>query len=131
MVLHLQLPSHQEELSTRHGKCTTASVEPCVQYFSTLLTHLINGTGQGKVPVLAVHVVRAGARVVTEPDAVILDHAGVLLRQLFCFVVPTKNNMTRASTRKAVSRILHDTTDLLRILTLVRQSHQNLHAIPT
>lgn len=31
---------------------------------------------------------RAGARVVTEPDTVVLDHAGVLLRQLFS---PTKN----------------------------------------
>ena len=46
------------------------------------LTHLVHGTGQGKVPVLAVHVVRAGAGVVAKPDAVVLDDAGVLLRDL-------------------------------------------------
>lgn len=47
-----------------------------------ILTHLVHGAGQGNVPVLAVHVVRAGARVVTEPDAVVLDDASVLLREL-------------------------------------------------
>lgn len=47
-----------------------------------VLTHLVHGASQGEVPVLAVHVVRAGAGVITEPDAVVLDDASVLLRQL-------------------------------------------------
>lgn len=47
-----------------------------------LLTHLVHGAGKGEVPVLAVHVVRAGARVVPEPDAVVLDDTGVLLLDL-------------------------------------------------
>lgn len=50
------------------------------------LTHLVHSARQGEVPVLAVHVVRAGTGVVTEPDAVVLDDAGVLLRQLLIFL---------------------------------------------
>lgn len=53
----------------------------------TPLTHLVHGACQGEVPVLAVHVVRAGARVVTEPDAVVLDNASVLLRQLLVIIL--------------------------------------------
>lgn len=56
-------------------------------YDTAVLTHLVHGAGQGEVPVLAVHVVRAGARVVPEPDAVVLHDAGVLLRQLVVGVV--------------------------------------------
>lgn len=46
------------------------------------LTHLINGTGQSQVPVLAVHVVRSRPGIITQPDAVILHHPRVRLLQL-------------------------------------------------
>lgn len=48
----------------------------------SVLTHLINRAGEGEVPVLAVHVVRARARVVSEPDPVVLDDPRVPLPQL-------------------------------------------------
>ena len=47
-----------------------------------LVVQLGDGTGEGEVTELAVHVVGAGAGVVTEPDAVVLDDAGVLLGDL-------------------------------------------------
>lgn len=50
---------------------------------SPALTHLVDGTSKGKIPVLAVHIVRARAGVVAEPDTVVLDNARVPLPQLF------------------------------------------------
>lgn len=47
-----------------------------------ILTHLVNSAGQGEVPVLAVHIMRAGARVVAKPDAIVLDDTRVLFCQL-------------------------------------------------
>ena len=47
-----------------------------------LVVQLGDGTGEGEVTELAVHVVGAGAGVVTEPDAVVLDDARVLLGDL-------------------------------------------------
>lgn len=47
-----------------------------------LVVELGDGAGEGEVTELAVHVVGAGAGVVTEPDAVVLDGAGVLLDDL-------------------------------------------------
>jgi len=46
------------------------------------LTHLIDGASQGQIPVLAVHIVGTGARVVLDPDAVVLDDVTVLLGDL-------------------------------------------------
>lgn len=46
------------------------------------LTALGDGSGGGEVPVLAVHVVRAAARVVTKPDAKVLHLQGRLLVDL-------------------------------------------------
>lgn len=66
------------------------------------LTHLVHGAGQGEVPVLAVHVVRAGAGVVAEPDAVVLDDASVLLRQLFR--KQGANNRKRINKKSSSSR---------------------------
>ena len=47
-----------------------------------LVVQLGDGASEGQVAELAVHVVRAGAGVITEPDAVVLDDAGVLLGDL-------------------------------------------------
>mmetsp|Transcript_18273 Transcript_18273/g.52263 ORF Transcript_18273/g.52263 Transcript_18273/m.52263 type:complete len:207 (-) Transcript_18273:40-660(-) len=47
-----------------------------------LVVELGDGPGEGEVAELTVHVVGAGAGVVTEPDAVVLDGAGVLLGDL-------------------------------------------------
>lgn len=46
------------------------------------LTELVDGARERQVAVLAVHVVRAGARVVLEPDGVVLHDARVPLHQL-------------------------------------------------
>lgn len=48
-----------------------------------LVVELGDGAGELEVAVLAVHVVGAGAGVVAEPDAVVLDGAGVLLGELY------------------------------------------------
>lgn len=71
------LPGHGAGFSTPSG----------VHFVFYALTHLVHGAGEREVPVLAVHVVRAGTGVVTEPDAVVVDDAGVLLRQLVVIVV--------------------------------------------
>ena len=49
---------------------------------SHLVIKLRHGSSELQVTVLAVHVVGSGARVVTEPDSVVLDGAGVLLDKL-------------------------------------------------
>jgi len=49
---------------------------------SHLRVHLIDGASQGQIPVLAVHIVGTGARVVLDPDAVVLDDVTVLLGDL-------------------------------------------------
>lgn len=64
-----------------------SSLSPEIQprlerHTASKLTHLVDSTRQCQIPVFAVHVVRSRARVVSEPDAVVLDDAGVLLRQL-------------------------------------------------
>ena len=47
-----------------------------------LLTEGVDGVVKSDVSVLAVHIVSAGARVVLNPDAVVLDVSGVLLHDL-------------------------------------------------
>lgn len=49
---------------------------------SKLGVELLDGAAERDVAVLLVHVVGAAARVVADPDAVVLDDAAVLLRQL-------------------------------------------------
>eukprot|EP00472_Partenskyella_glossopodia_P012806 CAMPEP_0197515514 /NCGR_PEP_ID=MMETSP1318-20131121/631_1 /TAXON_ID=552666 /ORGANISM="Partenskyella glossopodia, Strain RCC365" /LENGTH=152 /DNA_ID=CAMNT_0043063911 /DNA_START=221 /DNA_END=676 /DNA_ORIENTATION=+ len=44
--------------------------------------HLFDGASEGGVPVLFVHIVSAGSRVVTKPHAVVLDVVGLLLEDL-------------------------------------------------
>lgn len=44
--------------------------------------HLLNGARQVRVTVLLVHVVRAGTRVVAQPNAPVLDRVRVLLKDL-------------------------------------------------
>jgi len=43
---------------------------------------LVHGAREGQVTVLAVHIMRAGAGVVLDPDGVVLDDAGVAFHQL-------------------------------------------------
>lgn len=47
-----------------------------------VLVHGLDGVGAGHVAVLLVHVVGAGARVVTDPDTEVLDLLGTLLMNL-------------------------------------------------
>lgn len=47
-----------------------------------VLVHGLNGLSPGHLAVLLVHVVGTGARVVSEPDAEVLDLQGVLLVDL-------------------------------------------------
>lgn len=47
--------------------------------------HLINGSGEGGRTVLLVHVVRSRARIISNPDAKVLDNVGVLLEDLMHF----------------------------------------------
>ena len=49
---------------------------------SQFRVHLFDGTGEGHVTVLFVHIVSAGTRIVTEPHAVVLDGVGVLFVDL-------------------------------------------------
>ena len=47
-----------------------------------LVVQLRNGAGELQIPEFAIHVVRAGPRVVPQPDAVVLDGPRVLLGEL-------------------------------------------------
>jgi hypothetical protein len=49
---------------------------------SHLSVHLLNGTIQGGITVLLVHVVVTSPTLVTQPDAIVLDSRWVLLKNL-------------------------------------------------
>jgi hypothetical protein len=49
---------------------------------SHILVKAVDGIGSGKLTVLLVHVVGAGARIVSDPDTEVLDLLGALLGDL-------------------------------------------------
>ena len=54
-----------------------------------------DGSNTAGVTILLVHVVRAGTRVVSKPDAKILDHGGVLLKDLNALKIRFRNLIDR------------------------------------
>ena len=56
--------------------------ETCTVAGSHVLVERLDGVGTGELTELLVHVVRAGTRVVTEPDTEVLDLLGTLLVDL-------------------------------------------------
>lgn len=50
---------------------------------SHVLVQGLNGSSSGELPVLLVHVVGAGSRVIPDPDTEVLDLKGLLLKELY------------------------------------------------
>jgi len=56
--------------------------EPGAMSRGHVLIHCLHGGASGHLAVLFIHVVRAGARVVADPDTEVLDFLRLLLRNL-------------------------------------------------